>query len=595
MVGPRSQVGDLNGLRTHHGGVDVPWQHHHVCPVPQTAAIQLEVQRRSACAVIGELQERAVTAEARVAELVRENEQLRAKVAELEATVKKQQEELAQLKREGKRSAGPFSKNRRKHPRKKPGRKKGQGTFNHMAEPPASPDTTHVDVPTPKTCDCGGSLEFLGYEEASNTDPPRDIRPHVTKFRVSVCRCRSCGATVRGKHPDIAPDQYGATAHRYGDRMMALGHILHYGMGIPQQKVPEVVELFTGVRPTQSALNQDAVRRSEAELKVDYEILRASMKEQAVGHSDATGWRVDGEAGQMIVYANATATVYDIREHYRNDEIREVYPDDYKGTLVGDGARAFDAKRLSNVKQQKCIFHSLKLIREAHEKQKENAREFGETLKGLLREGLALWHAYHDGKVKDYRAKVAYLDARLTEHLRERTLDDEDNQRLLKFFHEHHQRGNLLRFLHDPRVSPTNNLSELELRYLIPARKVSGCSKNKRGAHARKVLGTLIRTERRKLEKERRPSDKPYADQRTSRANKPKSDDPKGASKPRAKPDQWSTKQATHAEPHKDAHQPHPVGLLDRVTEMFQEAKRRLRRAEELVAQMFGSPRSRSP
>jgi hypothetical protein len=350
------------------------------------------------------------------------------------------------------------------------------------------------------------------------------------------------------------------------------------------------------VRPTQSALNQDAVRRSEAELNVEYEILRASMKEQPVGHTDATGWRVDGEAAQMIVYTNDKATVYDIREHYRNDEIREVYPDDYKGTLVGDGAKAFDAKKLSNVRQQKCIFHGLKLIREAHEHQTGKVREFGETLKGLLQEGLALWHAYHDGKVKDYRAKVADLDARVTEHLRERTLDDEDNQRLLKFFREHHQRGDLLRFLHDPRVPPTNNLSELELRYLIPARKVSGCSKNNRGAHARKVLGSLIRTEKRKMAKELSPNEKPYADQRTSQANKHKSSDLKAASKPRAKPDRQTSKQATPQEHrHKDAGPPHPVGLLDRVTDMFQRAKRRWRQAEELVAQMFGHSRSRSP
>jgi len=563
--------------------------------VSTPATIQVEVKRRPAAAVIDELQQRVATAEARIADLVRENEQLRARNAELEATVKKQRDELAQLKREGKRSAGPFSKNKRKHPRKKPGRKKGQGTFHHMAEAPESPDTTKVDVPRPGKCDCGGSLEFLRYEEVSTTDPPREPRPHVTKFRVPVCRCRRCGATVRGKHPDVAPDQYGATAHRYGDRMMAVGHILHYGTGIPQQKVPDVVELFTGMRPTQSALNQDAVRRCEGELNVDYEVLRSSMKEQAVGHSDATGWKTDGEPAQMIVYANEKATVYDIREHYRNDEIREVFPDDYKGTLVGDGAKAFDADKLSNVKRQKCIFHCLKLIREAQEKQEGRAREFSETLKGLLQEGLALWHAYHDGKVKGYRAKVADLNARMTEHLRIGTLDDEDNQRLLKFFRKHHERGDLLRFLDDPRVPPTNNLSELELRYLIPARKVSGCSKNKRGAHARKVLGSLIRTERRTLEKERRPSDKPYTDQRTSQANKPESSDPKAASKSRATPDRPTNKQATPQERHKDARPPHPVGLLDRVTEMFQGAKRRFRQAEELVGQMFGPPRSRSP
>lgn len=548
--------------------------------MPATATIQLEVQRRPAIAVIRELEQRAASAEARVAELVRENERLRAKVAELEETVKKLREELAQVKREGKRSAGPFSKNKHKHPRKKPGRKKGQGTFNHMAEAPASPDTTHVDVPPSTTCDCGGPLEFLYYEEVSNTDPPREIHPHVTRYRVPVCRCRRCGATVRGKHPDVAPDQYGATAHRYGDRMMAVGHILHYGMGIPQQKVPGVVELFTGVRPTQSALNQDAVRRSEAELNVDYKILRDSMKEQPVGQTDATGWKVDGEAAQMMVFANANATVYDIREHYRNDEIREVFPGDYKGTLVGDGAKAFDANELSDVRQQKCIFHGLKLIGEAQEKQSGEARAFGETLKESLKEGVALWHAYHDGTAKRYRAKVADLDARLTEHLRERTLDDADNQRLLKFFREHHQRGNLTRFLHDPRVPPTNNLSELELRYLIPARKVSGCSKNRRGAHARKVLGSLIRTEKRKLEKERRQSDKPYTDQRTFQAEKRKGSEP--------------TTSAS-ADANKDAGPSPSVGLLDRVTDMFRRAKQRLRRAQEVVARMFDQPRSGSP
>jgi transposase len=571
--------------------------------MPPTAAIQLAVRRRPAASVISDLQQevalwrqRALAAEARVAELVRENEQLRAKVAALEETVKELRAELAQLKRDGKRSAGPFSKNKRKHPRKKPGRKKGQGRFRHLDEAPASPDTTHVDVPTPQTCDCGGSLEFLCYEDASNTDPPRGIRPHVTKFRVPVCRCRHCGATVRGKHPDVAPDQYGATAHRYGDRMMALGHVLHYGMGVPQQKVPEIVEMFTGVRPTQSALNQDAMRRSEAELGVDYKVLRDSMKEQAVGHTDATGWRVDGNLAQMIVYATGDATVYDIREHYRNDEIREVFPDDYQGTLVGDGAKAFDANKLSDVKQQKCIFHGLKLIREAHEKQKGKARAFGETLKELLQEGLALWHAYHDGKTKGYRSKVADLDTRLTEHLRERTLDDDHNQRLLRFFGEHHQREALTRFLHDPRVPPTNNLSELELRYLIVARKVSQCSKNERGAHARKVLASLIRTEKRALEKERQQSKKPYVDQRTSRAEERRGTEAKANARSgrRSGPDGPALKQVELQPQRQNASPSGAVALLDRVADLFREARQRARAVKELMARAL-SLRAPSP
>jgi hypothetical protein len=380
--------------------------------------------------------------------------------------------------------------------------------------------------------------------------------------------------------------------------MMAVGHVLHYGMGIPQRKVPAIVEMLTGVKLTQSALNQDAIRRSEAELDVDYKVLRDSMKAQAVGQTDATGWRVDGEPAQMIVYANGDATIYDIQEHYRNDEIREVFPDDYKGTLVGDGAKAFDAKKLTGVKQQKCIFHGLKLIRETLEKQNDEERKFGETLKGLLQEGLSLWHGYHDGNKRRYRAKVADLDERLTEHLREQTLSDDDNQRLLKFFGKHHRKGNLTRFLHDPTVPPTNNLSELELRFLIAARKVSQCSKNDSGAHAQKVLGSLIRTEKRKMEKEQRQSEKPYADQRTFQAAQRTGSEPKvdAPPKPRTRTSRPAVKHVElQVEQSRDASPPHPAELLDRITDLFQTAKQRLRTAKEVIARIFDSPRSRSP
>jgi hypothetical protein len=300
----------------------------------------------------------------------------------------------------------------------------------------------------------------------------------------------------------------------------------------------------------------------------------------------------------MIVYANGDATVYDIQEHYRNDEIHEVFPDDYKGTLVGDGAKAFDANELSGVKQQKCIFHGLKLIREALEKQDGEERKFGETLKQLLQEGLSLWHGYHDGNKRGYRIKVADLDARLTKHLREQILNDGDNQRLLKFFGEHHRKGNLTRFLHDPRVPPTNNLSELELRFLITARKVSQCSKNARGAHAQKVLGSLIRTEKRKIAKAQRKSEKPYTDRQTFQAQERKGNESKAdaSSAPRKRPSRPTVKQVEpRVEQRRDASPSHPAGLLDRITDLFQRAKYRLRTAKEVIARVSDSPRSRSP
>jgi Transposase IS66 family len=48
----------------------------------------------------------------------------------------------------------------------------------------------------------------------------------------------------------------------------------------------------------------------------------------------------------------------------------------------------------------------------------------------------------------------------------------------------HHDRGNLVRFLAEPRVEPTNHREERALRPAVIARKVSQCSKHDRGTGA---------------------------------------------------------------------------------------------------------------
>jgi hypothetical protein len=61
----------------------------------------------------------------------------------------------------------------------------------------------------------------------------------------------------------VAPDQYGATAHRLGPRLKAAAHAVHYGMGVPVRKLPTLLREFSGIPVTQSALTQDALRKSE--------------------------------------------------------------------------------------------------------------------------------------------------------------------------------------------------------------------------------------------------------------------------------------------------------------------------------------------
>ena len=127
------------------------------------------------------------------------------------------------------------------------------------------------------------------------TDIPPVPRPQVTEYRVQIGRCLCCGKRVRGRHPDVAPDQYGASAHRVGRRVMAAAHVLHYGVGIPVRRVPSVLRALTGVELSQGAITQDALRRAQGAVGDAYRRLRESVRESAVRphrrHWVASGWR----------------------------------------------------------------------------------------------------------------------------------------------------------------------------------------------------------------------------------------------------------------------------------------------------------------
>jgi hypothetical protein len=125
------------------------------------------------------------------------------------------------------------------------------------------------------------------------------------------------------------------------------------------------------------------------------------------------------------------ATVYQIRPRHRHEEVLEVVPADYAGVLVNDRGKSHDAGELDGWRQQKCLAHLLRNVSEVVERKCGMARQFGLTLKVLLRESLALWKARPNLSPEQYQVRVQALDDKLTHHLRNRILRDDDNQRLL--------------------------------------------------------------------------------------------------------------------------------------------------------------------
>jgi len=401
--------------------------------------------------------------------------------------------EIEQLKRRG--SAAPFSKGTRKSDPKPPGRKPGQGFFRFRSDPSSAVCAEPVLVPVAGDCpDCGGALGEASEEVVSTTDVRVERCAEVRRYAVQTRRCRQCGKSVRGRHRDIAAGQQGATAHRVGPRVKALAHVLHYAHGVPVRKVPAILEELTGVRLTQGAITQHAMEQAAGAIGARYGQLRELMRKQAVAHTDDTGWRVGGRTAFLMAFVNASLAVYQIRNQHRNEEVRELVPADFAGVLVCDRGKSYDAEELRSVPQQKCLAHLLRNAADVGGRKTGRAREFSQKLKDLLRAALALQSVKTQLDATHYRQQVETLDEELTHHLRNRILRDDDNQRLLNGVGIQQDRGNVLRFLRQEGIEPTNNRAERDLRPAVIARKISHCSRTERGARAFEAFTSVIQT-----------------------------------------------------------------------------------------------------
>lgn len=413
------------------------------------------------------------------------------------AIIEQLRAEIEQLKRGHARQAAPFSKGKPVANPKKPGRKPGQGLFRHR-EPPAPEQLSEppIDVPVAGTdCpDCGGPLRLDRVEDASITELPEVIRPRVRSFRVTVKRCTRCGATVRGRHRDLAVDQRGATAHRLGPRLLTAAHQLHYGLGVPVRKLPAVLGLLAGVKLTQGAITRDALRRGERALATTYQGLCDSVASSPFVHTDDTGWREGGRPAWLMAFETDRATVYQIRPRHRNREVRERIPSDYAGVMISDRGTTYDAAELAGVRRQVCLAHVQRSLADVLATKTRGAVRFARRLKDLLGQALALWHERRAGPVPDFAERASRLRRAITEHLRDRALADRDNQRLLNELGRHHDAGSLVRFLDEPAIEPTNNRAERALRPAVIARKVSQCTRTTRGTRAFEAWTSVLRT-----------------------------------------------------------------------------------------------------
>ncbi|MEO5931896.1 MAG: transposase [Candidatus Kapaibacterium sp.] len=229
-----------------------------------------------------------------------------------------------------------------------------------------------------------------------------------------------------------------------------------------------------------------------------YAALREELSTAAWVHSDDTGWSIAGRQAWLMGFSDDRTVVYQIRERHRGEEVREVIPSSFVGVVITDRFRSYDAKELQEVRQQKCMAHILRNLSDHLQKKQGRSRCFAMEIQTIVRSALDLWHDWHAGRRKEYRARASDIQERLRYALRPRRMRGPDNDRMLNELGRHNDRGNLLRFLDDPRIVPTNNQAERDLRPAVIARKVSHCSTTAVGSETRSILMSVLATLKRR-------------------------------------------------------------------------------------------------
>jgi hypothetical protein len=257
------------------------------------------------------------------------------------------------------------------------------------------------------------------------------------------------------------------------------------------RKVPLVLELLAGLELTQGAITQDALRRAKGSIGQKYQELRAGVRESPVVYTDDTSWKVGGESAHLMAFDTDLVTVYQVRPRHRH---QEVVSQNYQGVMGTDRGRSYEDKSFRRVKQQKCLAHLQRTLGEVLDRKKGRARDLAERTRELLRLAVRLWEEYHYGDREEFDRWAPEVRLALSYHLRDRPFKNQDNRKLLRMLRRYHQRGDLLRFLEEPLVEPTNNRVERMLRPAVIARKVSHCSKTWPGADAFAAFTSIIQT-----------------------------------------------------------------------------------------------------
>src|SRR3989338_1717018 len=340
----------------------------------------------------------------------------------------------------------------------------------------------HVMALNPEVCpDCGTNL---GKTQEVRTRVVTDIKlvlePINTKYEIHRKYCTSCKKLVEQPVPNVLPHA------RFGLNLMLFIMYLKLGLRLPGNKVCEFLLTMYGLKISEGEIVH--ILKQLANVFGDYySYLEKIVKLARVKYTDATSWRVNGKNYFAWTFITAGVVLYKIRKR-ANAKVPLVLfgTKQENNTLVSDRHSAnISTGQKTGFNQQYCWSH---ILRNSKSLAKDFSSE-GKYIHGKLKSIYELAKGLKHKGLPEHREALQGEIINLTQrHYKHSTVR--------KFIQTLAYRdiNSLFRFVTDPEIDSTNNISERELRHLVLIRKISNGSRSHRGANATAILTSIIQT-----------------------------------------------------------------------------------------------------
>lgn len=410
-----------------------------------------------------------------VAVLLRMDEQIQ----RLEKRVAVQDERIAQLERQVKRSSRNSSQPPSQDPPGSPPRRgKGPSGREQGAQPghegkgrellPTSA-VDEVIVHWPARCECGrvfaeGELVAVGAPARHQVEELPRLAVTVTEHQCPRVRCPGCGKRARAELPaEVA-------ASAFGPRFHAAVAVLSARNRVSRRDVVECCEQLFGARISAGTVDAILQRVSDALAEPDADLLERVRRARAL-NMDETGWRTAGERRALWGAFTDRHAVVRVRADRHEDHARELLADT---SAIVTSDRWWAYSHLPLTRRQVCWAH-LRRDFKAHAEGLGAEKAFGEEGLQICEELFWSWEIYqHTRDRKELKRRIRALRREFKPILRTYA------GKQTRYRHTRGMARNLLKlwpalwtFADHKRVEPTNNHAERALRGSVIYRKLS--------------------------------------------------------------------------------------------------------------------------